>query len=132
MITVARFSMPYEAHIAKSRLESEGIPAFVADEHTVGMNWLYSNAMGGVRLQVPSSHKEEALRILSEDMSDVASTEDLPPSVQCPSCGGSNVEYVSVGRKPAFLTWLILSFPLWKVSKEDRCMDCGERFHCET
>ncbi|MGJ3255801.1 MAG: DUF2007 domain-containing protein [Alcanivorax sp.] len=47
MITVARFSMPDEAHIAKSRLESEGIPAFVADEHTVGMNWLYSNAMGG-------------------------------------------------------------------------------------
>jgi len=132
MITVARFSMPFEAHIAKSRLESEGIPAFVADEHTVGMNWLFSNAMGGVRLQVPSDYADDALRVLAEDLSDTDPTADLPPSVRCPHCGGSNVEYVSLGRKPAFLTWLILSFPLWKVRKVNRCVDCGERFHCET
>lgn len=132
MITVARFSMPFEAHIAKTRLESEGIPAFVADEHTVNMNWLYSNAMGGVRLQVPAAYAEHALRVLSEDMSDSDPVESLPASVHCPHCGSSNVEYVSLGRKPAFLTWLILSVPLWKVNKVNRCVDCGEKFSCET
>tara|TARA_R100001143_G_scaffold755_1_gene2242 strand:- start:4968 stop:5165 length:198 start_codon:yes stop_codon:yes gene_type:complete len=46
--TVATFSFPHEAHIARAKLESEGIPALVADEHTINMQWLYSNALGGV------------------------------------------------------------------------------------
>ena len=33
LIVVARFSFPHEPHIAKGLLESEEIPAFVADEH---------------------------------------------------------------------------------------------------
>ncbi|GAM75767.1 hypothetical protein JCM19241_3679 [Vibrio ishigakensis] len=37
LVVVARFSFPYEAHIAKGLLESEEIPAFVADEHTINM-----------------------------------------------------------------------------------------------
>ncbi|MBW4056268.1 MAG: DUF2007 domain-containing protein [Proteobacteria bacterium] len=37
MVTVGRYSTPYEANMVKSRLESEGIPAFIADEYTIGM-----------------------------------------------------------------------------------------------
>ena len=48
MITVARFSFPHEAYIAKASLEAAGIDSFIADEHTINMQWLYSNAMGGV------------------------------------------------------------------------------------
>lgn len=52
MIVVARFSFPHEAHIAKASLDSAGIKCHIADEHTVNTQWLYSNAMGGVRLMV--------------------------------------------------------------------------------
>ncbi|OVZ14779.1 hypothetical protein CDO47_30295, partial [Pseudomonas aeruginosa] len=31
-----------------------------ADEHTINMQWLYSNALGGVRLQVPMVCRAEA------------------------------------------------------------------------
>lgn len=64
LVTIASYSMPYEAHIAKSRLDSEGIPAFMADEHTINMQWLYSNALGGVKLQVPEPYAEAAIEIL--------------------------------------------------------------------
>ena len=40
LIVVARFSLPYEAQIRAS-LDAAGIPAFIADEHTINMNWLY-------------------------------------------------------------------------------------------
>jgi hypothetical protein len=64
IVTIATFSYPTEAHLNKAKLESEGIDAFVADEHIVQANWLYSLAIGGVRLQVKESEAEEALSII--------------------------------------------------------------------
>ena len=52
MKTIATFSKPEEAHLFRTRLEAVGIPAFVQDEHFVQMDWLYSNAIGGVRVQI--------------------------------------------------------------------------------
>lgn len=46
--------------MAKGRLESEGHTVFLADAETVTANWLYSNAVGGVRLQVPAPEAEAA------------------------------------------------------------------------
>jgi hypothetical protein len=63
---IATFSHPFEAHLAKGKLESEGIEAFIADENIVGINWLYSNLVGGVKLKVREEDKERALKILQE------------------------------------------------------------------
>lgn len=38
--------LPIRSQIARSRLESEEVPTFVAKEHTVNMQWLYSSALG--------------------------------------------------------------------------------------
>jgi hypothetical protein len=65
LITVAVFVSPYEAGMAKSELEAFGIPAFVADEFTIGANPLYSNALGGIKVQVPASCAQNARNILS-------------------------------------------------------------------
>lgn len=56
----------WEAHLARHTLERAGIEAFVADEHVVGVNWLYANALGGVKLRVRARDAEEAIRILEE------------------------------------------------------------------
>lgn len=63
MIVVARFSFPHEAHIARASLDSVGIESYIADEHTVNTQWLYSNAIGGVRLMVAESDAEDAKQI---------------------------------------------------------------------
>lgn len=68
--TVATFSFPHEAHIVRAMLEAEGIPAIVADEHTINMDWLYSNALGGVKVQVPEAMLADAAEILKKDYSE--------------------------------------------------------------
>jgi hypothetical protein len=68
-ITIARYSLPYEAHLDRARLESEGIVSVIADEYTINMDWLYSNALGGVRLQVDEADQSRAVDILNEDRS---------------------------------------------------------------
>lgn len=72
LITIASYSQPYQAEIAKAHLEAEGIPAFLSDEYLVSINWLYSNAVGGVRLQVAETDVETARVILSTDLSENA------------------------------------------------------------
>ncbi len=65
-ITIATFNQPIEAHVLKGKLESEGIPCFLVDELTVQTYHLYSNAIGGVKLQVDVENAEKALKILKE------------------------------------------------------------------
>ena len=67
LVVVAKYSFPHEANFAKMNLEGAGIPAFVADEHTVNMQWLYSDAMGGVRLFVHEPNLEQALEVLNSE-----------------------------------------------------------------
>jgi hypothetical protein len=69
LVTIARYSWPYEAELAKSHLEAAGIMAFVTDEYMVNLNWFYSNAMGGLRLQVAEQDVEAAKEILAQDLS---------------------------------------------------------------
>lgn len=64
LIIIAQFSKGFDAHLAKSKLESEGIEGFLADEHIVQMNWLYSNLVGGVKLQVRESDLVKAKEAL--------------------------------------------------------------------
>ena len=78
LVTVGTYSHAYEADLAVSRLESEGIMAFAADEFTV--NRLYSSAIQGIKLQVPAPDAERAREILaadeSEDLKDVFPNEE--------------------------------------------------------
>jgi hypothetical protein len=71
LVTIASFCFPHEAHIARAKLESENIPVVVADEFTISMQWLYSNALGGVKIQVPPSCVQRAIEILAQDDSDL-------------------------------------------------------------
>lgn len=65
-VTVLTVSLPQQLWIIKGRLESEGIQCFVKDELTVQAYNLYSNAVGGVKLQVPEEDVEQAREILTE------------------------------------------------------------------
>lgn len=129
LITIATFSFPHEAHLAKSRLEAMGIPSFIADEHTINMDWLFSNAMGGVRLQVPREFAAQAHEALSEpiEIEPIPELEEepVPAAPTCPSCGGALGEPFPEGKGPAVLTWLFLGMPLWPVRQVRKCEACG-------
>ncbi len=135
LVTVGRYSFPYEAHLHKGLLEAAYIPAFIADEHTINMDWLYSNALGGVRLQVPAGYAEQARAVLAE-VAEQNRTGEVSAAVAedsgegtvypaCPRCGSQATSYYRVGRRAAFLAFLWLNFPLFPTRDGYRCGDCG-------
>jgi hypothetical protein len=64
LVTVATFTTLGEAVAARLMLESRGISCFLADAETVSMTWLVSNAVGGVKLQVPEPDAIRAGKLL--------------------------------------------------------------------
>jgi hypothetical protein len=64
LVTVATFPDVAEAELARERLESEGVQAFVIDGQTSGVMPYLANAMGGVRVQVNPKDEEKAREIL--------------------------------------------------------------------
>lgn len=129
LVTIATFSHSLEASLVKARLESEGIFVFLADQYMVTMNWLYSNAIGGVRLQVPETEVERALQILAyephkEEFHEAILT-DSADHDRCPKCESINTEYHRFETRLVFLSWLLLSFPLPFFKRKWKCNDCG-------
>lgn len=59
-------SYPQQLYIIKGRLESEGIECFIKDELTVQSNNSWSNAVGGVKLQVKQQDVRRAVKLLTE------------------------------------------------------------------
>lgn len=125
LLTVASFSTPEEAHLLRMRLEAGGVPAFVADEHIVQTQWLFSNAVGGVRVQIDEEDADAARAILEEP---------APPELPgdrpvCPRCGSLETEPDTRPRRFSFLMLLVAGFP-WFVPKHRWCCaSCGERWN---
>jgi len=67
---IARYDGMPDAHIAMGRLAAEGIESWLADEHLVQTDWLYSIAVGGIKLKVATEDAERAISILETDYSD--------------------------------------------------------------
>jgi len=69
LITVATFDNMPSAHIAKGRLEAEGVPCWLKDEHLGQTDWLYNIAVGWIKLQVEAPDAARAGAILATDYS---------------------------------------------------------------
>src|SRR3569833_2185640 len=70
LVTVATFDNMHAAHIAKGRLEIEGIPCWLKDEHLGQTDWLNNIAVGWIKMQVDAAHGMRARVILDTDYSD--------------------------------------------------------------
>ena len=62
--TIAHYTDPIEAHLARGRLLSEGIDAHLGDEHLAAANWEWRLAVGGVKLRVADRDVERARIVL--------------------------------------------------------------------
>ncbi len=66
-ITVATFTYPSELVVIRARLEAEGIECIVRDELTAQVHNFYSNAIGGIKLQVRAEDAVRAMEILKDN-----------------------------------------------------------------
>src|SRR5690606_2144556 len=122
LAVIATYSFPHEAQLARSKLEAFDIPAFVLDEHTINMHWLYSDALGGVKLAVPNTEVQLALELLQEE---AAVEESDEPALAGSPCGSHHLHACTKGKKPAFIIFLLLGFPLFFYQRGLRCDECS-------
>lgn len=129
LATVGQYRDMAEAFVARSVLEQAGIGCFLRDENTVRTDWLLSNAIGGMRLQVAAKDKEIAEDLLSQptpEQFELDSGEEFIQPV-CPKCGSTDVIANDPDRKVMAVSMLIaLPLPHSRPAEEEwRCMACG-------
>lgn len=79
LIKIATFSYPSELAVVKTILESNDIICFVKDELTIQTHNFYSNAIGGIKLEVSHGDCKKALSILMESGNKHYISLDLEP-----------------------------------------------------
>ena len=125
-----------------SKLESEGIKCFLDGEKLMTANLLYSNALGGVKLNIFESDLEKAVEIFQEieqlaeknvtysvDKSFVEGYEKI--ETYCPKC-----ESINVFRKKVIwdsFVFFFLFFPIFLyfkiIKRKHYCADCGNTWN---
>jgi Putative prokaryotic signal transducing protein len=68
LVTVTSCSKPAEALAIRLQLEAAGVPVFLADEFTISMDWLLSNAIGGIKVQVAEADVPRACEVLGLEL----------------------------------------------------------------
>jgi Putative prokaryotic signal transducing protein len=128
-VKIEVFSDPILANLAKTKLESEGIETFIANENTIRMDFLISQALGGVQLWVPEEDRERALIALNGEAAAIRLVTEPPPaapvaSVVCPKCGSENTSKRRSLSKSAVVSFL-LGLPLPFFRRQSHCFECG-------
>jgi len=131
LVTVRRYRDLAEAYVGRSLLESAGIPAWIADEHLVRMDWFYSNLVGGMRLQDDEREEAAAREILEERAPESITYGEDEVYVQpsCPKCGSAEVNLGSgTERGRSLVALYVLSIPVPPRKAAWHCEACGARW----
>lgn len=121
MLTIATFSKPEEAHMLRLRLEAGGVPAYIQDENMVQTDWLYSNAIGGVRVQIEEEDADRAKEILQDP-----GIEGEPVGTPaCPKCSSTDTAPDELPRRISFLSMLLAGIPFLMSKTRWKCTHCG-------
>ncbi len=129
-VTIATYWTPVDAQMARLRLESGGVDVVILDENIIATDWLYANAVGGIKLKVPAASADRALALLVRpSVTDVARNDGQPVSdgqILCPRCGSADIYPVRLSRRLSYLALFICSLLLpLALGRRIRCAACG-------
>lgn len=135
METVATYPDLISAQLAQSLLTAEGIDSTIPEENIAGIDWQWSTALQGIRLQVASADIDSALELLSirpgllpDDYA--AEIHDAEEQKRCPYCGSDIMGPQRWRRRGKALTMLapilLLLWPLvLAFGPKYECTQCG-------
>jgi hypothetical protein len=119
MKVVAAYSKSEDAYLAKTRLEASGINASIRDDLTVSLYWLYSDAIGGVKVVVEDEDYDRAREALMLPKVDVG-------LLRCPHCGSDEVRLRELS--PLAAISIGIGFVLPFRSRRVDCLQCHQSF----
>lgn len=116
-----------EANRDKQILAESGINSFIANEQLIQSDWLLSQAVGGIQLQVFENDFNEAEKILKEYKENESFTLEVEHTIEnpdfdfvCPECGSNHL--YKDDSSTSFFGISILS------SENYVCYYCGNKF----
>ena len=135
LVTIAKFFSLGEAKLAQGKLASEGISAFLCDEHTHAINWHMGAAFGGIRLQVPDSQMVRALEVLEgfqpDESAEEEETEEVPCCPECESLEIREVDRTSPGQIALWSAAIPFPEPPTRTTRHWKCLICGYQWQEE-
>lgn len=121
---IATYRDAPSAYIAASILAAEEIPYRIVGEYTVGVQWLWSHAIGGVKIEVSSERAAEASALLERDHSVEPTAAEL---YTCPACASTDVRRGRL-RKWSGILAFFTGVPVVAWSRGSSCGACGHRW----
>jgi len=118
---LALFEYSTEAHVTKSKLDSEGFKTMLMDEKTIDSDPLISSAIGGVKLLVHKNDFEKALKIYNEIRS--YQKDKNGSDIFCPNCNSNQILTAPIQRKNIFY----MLFPFFE-KRRNICNNCKTVF----
>ena len=115
------------AVVERSILDSAGIEGFLADDIIIRLDWLISNALGGIKLWVRGSEATEARELLTAGIPETFEVQGVGEYRQpkCPKCGSLDVSFEELNRKIAHVGLLLLGIPIPVAKRGWNCHACG-------
>ncbi|WP_200975182.1 DUF2007 domain-containing protein [Echinicola sp. 20G] len=127
LITLETFDNAVEAHLLKSKLESEGIQVFLFDENTVTLNPMISEAIGGIKLKAFHNSFTSAVKVLNK-YNDSPILNEEGEVLKCSHCGShrlvSETSYFENGKGllAMFISLILMVFPIY-AKRGHRCIE---------
>ncbi len=132
LITIKTFDNVIEAHMMKSKLESENVMCFLFDENIVGLNPLFNITVGGIKLKINKRDIDKATKIIEEaTMSSLIN--DQGKIIKYPNCNSEDLYsgFKSMkgikGVLSAIISFLLMVFPIYYKTVY-KCKVCGNEF----
>lgn len=126
LVTIRRYRDLTEAQIAQSLLESEGIQSWIQNENLVRVDWMYSNAVRGIRLQIAQEDESRAKETLDGQTPPTIVFDGKSEFVQptCPTCGSRDISSIGSVLYPIFASAPVESASLPADGDSWHCNGC--------
>lgn len=134
LVRIKFYQNAIEANRDKQILAEEGIESWIANEQTVQSDWLLSQAIGGIQLQVFEYDLARAEKILEDFESEDSALEvehtinDPEFDFLCPECGSNHIYRDEKPGGIFGISVLLLGIPLKVPAQKYHCYHCGNEF----
>ena len=132
LVTIRTFDNSVDAHIFRSKLESEGIRCYLFDDTMVSLNPIYDVALGGIKLKVGSEDAGKAREVIAA-IENTPVTDEAGVPLTCPNCRSTDLYtgFKSIrglrGVLGMILSLALFVYPVYYKSVY-RCKNCGTEF----
>ena len=123
MITLTTVTYLHEADMLCVKLGAVGIKTFIPDQNTTSVQPFYSNAIGGIRVQIDENDLTRCAKILKDEL-----PQTNRGMFECPKCKSDSVTYEKISKRFAFFSLFLIGIPLLWLKREYTCNLCGHKW----